>query len=199
MSQQEWAAAWVAAWAELPEVLKTKKAKIDLKSGGKYEYTYADLGDTLNTVRPILAKHGLAVSQSVTGDRITVAVETVVTHKAGWSERFGPTVLEATGDARATGSAITYARRYGLSAALGLATEDDDDGAQAEIRRSTAPAAAKADWHERAWSHCIGLFGNEPDLFLEMLAVAKVKGKIKDQAQYDMVVAALDARAEVKA
>lgn len=186
----EWAAAWTAAWAELPEVVKTRKAKIKTKSGADYEYAYADLGDTLNAVRAVLTKHGLAVAQSVGGTTGQVAVTTSIIHKSGETRDFGPVVLAAGDDPRAAGSAITYARRYGLSAALGIATEDDDDGGRAALQ--DRPPAKRADWHERAWSHSIGLFGADPDVFLEAVGKAGVKGKAKNQAEFDAIVAVLD-------
>lgn len=126
-----WAKAFVAAQAEFPAIHKGRTAEIPTKTGGKYSYSYADLTDVLAGVRPVLAKHGLSLGQSVAGDSREVAVTTRIYHSDGWVEEFGPVVLPAGGDARSAGSAITYARRYGLTAALGISTEDDDDGAQA--------------------------------------------------------------------
>jgi hypothetical protein len=56
-------------------------------------------------------------------------VETRIHHKAGHVEIFGPVLIRVVGDAKAAGSAITYARRYALCAALGIAPDEDDDGA----------------------------------------------------------------------
>src|SRR5688572_22873174 len=57
------AKALVAALAELEDIPKKHTANM-----GSHSYTYADLADALSYVRPILAKHGLAVTQDTTAD-----------------------------------------------------------------------------------------------------------------------------------
>ncbi len=126
MSQEAWAKAWVAAWAELPDVRQGKTVDT-----GKFSYTYAPLDFILGLVRGTLAKHGFAVTQSAIQADGGVAVETRIIHKEGHTESYGPTFIAVSGTAQAVGSAITYARRYGLVAALGIATEEDDDGGKA--------------------------------------------------------------------
>jgi len=67
-------------------------------------------------------------------------VSTTIWHTSGESVTFGPVLLAVAGDARAAGSAVTYARRYSLTAALGIAPDDDDDGAAAKpAKRKPAP------------------------------------------------------------
>ena len=134
-----WYQAWVKAWAAMPAIPKTKIAKI----GDKFSYKYADLPDILDAVRPVLTDHGFAVSQSVEalGDE-TVGVATRVYHQAGWVESFGPTPMPAAGDPRAVGSAITYARRYAVSAALGIASDEDTDAEGTSPRRARTPREA---------------------------------------------------------
>lgn len=117
----EIAAAFVAAQAEMPEVTKGRTANV-----GTYSYTYADLGDVLNAVRPTLVKHGLAIAQDVSRHERMIEVFTLLVHKSGESVSFGPMGFESGSTPQASGSAVTYARRYSLLAALGLATEDDD-------------------------------------------------------------------------
>ena len=127
-------AALVAAQAEFPAI-----AREHVADTGTYKYRYADLADTLAAVRPVLAAHGLAVLQDVVpidGGRVGIA--TVLVHTSGESITFGPLPMDAGRSAQQMGSAITYGRRYALTAALGLAV-DDDDGAQA-----TPPKPAKA-------------------------------------------------------
>ena len=141
--QREWgkeiAAAFVAAQAEMPEVTKGRKATV-----GTYSYTYADLGDVLNAVRPTLVKHGLAVAQDVSRHERMIEVVTVIVHKSGESVAFGPMGFESGSTPQASGSAVTYARRYSLLAALGLATEDDDGQSAAKDKpRQPAPYSAE--------------------------------------------------------
>ena len=82
------------AWAKMPPIPKSHKAKIKTKSGADYEYSYADLPDILDAVRPILAAEGLALAQSVEslGDGV-IGVVTRIYHTGGWVETFGPTLF----------------------------------------------------------------------------------------------------------
>jgi hypothetical protein len=104
----------------------------DIKKGrsadtGKYRYTYADLADTLQSVRPILARNGLAVLQTASaGADETVMISTTILHSSGEWMTASPLGLPAGQTSQETGSAISYGRRYHLLASLGLAAEDDD-------------------------------------------------------------------------
>lgn len=90
---------------------------------------YADLAEVLNTVRPVLSRHGLSVTQFPSyGDGI-VHVETIIAHKSGeWmSEKCSAPAQKQ--DPQGVGSAISYLRRYSLAAVCGIAQEDDDANA----------------------------------------------------------------------
>ena len=139
-------AALVEALSEMTEVRKGKQAKIETRGGGSYGYRYADLGDTLQTVRPVLARHGLAVLQHThTDSGDSVLISTTILHRSGEWLRFDPLALPAGRTAQETGSAITYGRRYTLLAALGLATEDDDGASAAPRGRAPQRQARPAD------------------------------------------------------
>ena len=117
----------VAAWAELGNVAKLRQ--VDAGRGGRY--TYADLADVLDVVRPVLARHNLAVLQPLSRfDESTIIIHTLLVHGSGhvleWMFR-----VSAGQTAQQTGSALTYGRRYALTAALGVAAGGDDDGAAA--------------------------------------------------------------------
>lgn len=133
------AAALVAALAELTDVPRTRTADM-----GTYTVNYADLAAAMAAIRPVLAKHGLAVMQPVdSGDR-GPAVSTIILHRSGEQMVFGPLSMPGGSSPQGTGSAITYARRYSLLAALGLcATDDDDDGSQAQ-REAAPPRQARS-------------------------------------------------------
>lgn len=127
--------ALVAAAAELTDIHRTRTASIPTKTGGSYGYRYADLADLLQTVRPVLAKHGLVTTQTASTVGDEVAIWTTLLHSSGQFITAAPLALPAGRTAQETGSAITYGRRYALMALLGLAA-DDDDGAAAAPRNS---------------------------------------------------------------
>jgi hypothetical protein len=130
---EELASAFAAAQGELDDTPKTSKA---------FNYHYSDLATINRVVRPVLARHGLAVVQHVTGGITEATIETVLMHKSGqWisSGQMAITVEPKKGlsQAQCLGSSITYARRYQLSALLAISSHEDDDGA------SSAPSKHK--------------------------------------------------------
>ena len=143
-------AALAAASAEMPLIAKDRQATIPTKGGGSYAYRYADLARVLEAVRPVLAKHQLAILQSAgecgSGELV---VATRVLHASGeWIEADGPAISLEGLDARGVGGAMTYARRYSLTTALGLAPDDDDDAAGVPGRsngRSTNRGAGRGE------------------------------------------------------
>ncbi len=99
---------------------------------------YAPLEIVLNTVRPVLAKHGLSILQAPSGDGEHIIVTTTLLHISGeWIESPELVLKADKATAQGAGSAITYARRYALSAILGISSEDDDDGNVAEKQVKT--------------------------------------------------------------
>lgn len=138
------APALVAAGAELQPVAKDA-------TNPAFRNKYATLDAIMEQVRPVLARHGLVVLQGVThpetiDGRITgLNVETRLIHTSGeWISSSVTLPVEKT-TAHGAGSAISYGRRYGLSALLGMTAEDDDgNGASAPApaaRASRAPVA----------------------------------------------------------
>lgn len=120
--------------------------------------TFADLTEVINTTKPILAKHGLAVVQltnaGCTDGHTEATVETMLIHESGeWISGMSTIPVEAqrgTNLAQAFGSAFTYLRRYGLSAITGVASEPDDDAHGAnpargnqQPRKPVTPATAQ--------------------------------------------------------
>lgn len=157
------AAALAAAQAEYQAIEKDKKADIQSKTGRSFKYQYADLSDVLAALRPALSKHGVAIIQPVTAKGKDVVVTTLLAHKSGeWiSEDMS---LSADGmDPRALGSAISYARRYGLLAMAGhMPGGEDDDGEAAgvvEQRPHRAPPPPGSPQHEAAKENAQALVG----------------------------------------
>lgn len=118
--------ALMSVQAELPNISKTKEARVLTKNGGTYVYKYVDLATLLKAIMPVLHKHGFVFMHYPEFQDDDVSVRTVLLHKSGHKEevtvrlRRGVTPQE-------TGSAITYARRYGIQCLLGIAADEDDD------------------------------------------------------------------------
>jgi len=126
-------------------------AQAEMKQPGKnaknphFGNRYADLNEIIVTATPVLAKHGLSVTQTTSFEGGVVVLRTTLMHVSGqWISGSYP-VVPVKPDPQGYGSAMTYARRYSLSAMVGLAADDDDDGEAASGSKTfPAPAAAKA-------------------------------------------------------
>lgn len=105
---------------------------------------YAPLDAILSLVRPILAKNGLVIMQSTGGDGSYASVTTTILHSSGEYIRSDPLILRPSKlDPQGIGSALTYARRYSLSAILGIAGDDDDDANSISVApQKAAPKAS---------------------------------------------------------
>lgn len=105
---------------------------------------YADLNAIYEAAREALARHDLAVVQTMQPtDGTRAHVRTTLLHKSGeWIAGELVMPLDRQGGAQGMGSAITYARRYSLSAIVGIVTEDDDDGNAAQGRTRKAEVKA---------------------------------------------------------
>jgi len=108
-------------------------ASVD-KSTEAYNYKYATLADTLNMVRPILAKYELALTQltisRTEGKQLMSGIKSILIHSSGeWisSECYLPAVASKSNNiAQVQGSWGSYLRRYHTMSMLNLATEDKD-------------------------------------------------------------------------
>jgi hypothetical protein len=82
---------------------------------------------------PALNKHGIAVLQPTYDDEHGAYVKTVLVHgDSGESVECRTRLIIGKNDMQGYGSAITYARRYGLMGMVGIAPEDDDGNAAAK-------------------------------------------------------------------
>ena len=100
-----------------------------------FKSDYADLFEVLEATRPILSKHGLSIVQTndgveIIGSTAFLHVGTMLMHTSGqWIRSFIPLPIESPVNCHKLGSAMTYGRRYGLSAMVGIAQMDDDGNA----------------------------------------------------------------------
>ena len=94
----------------------------------------------IKAIKPLMKEHGLAVIQSVDEgrDKAGLTCQTRIIHTTGeWIETTSFLQVDRL-TPQGYGSAITYIRRYGLQAGLGLSA-DDDDGAKAEKETTAKP------------------------------------------------------------
>lgn len=107
------------------------------KDGSSHHGKYATLPALLDHVRPVLARHGLAVMQPSCPE----GIRTWFVHSSGEIFDAGLYVYDPGKGAQAQGSAVSYARRYSLMAVLGIAGTDDDDGNAATREATRRPNA----------------------------------------------------------
>jgi hypothetical protein len=90
---------------------------------------YATLQNIVESTRDTLRKHGLAVVQTFDEtDGTYINLVTTLLHESGEFISGTFTMRPTKADPQGLGSATTYARRYALSAVLGIVTDEDDDG-----------------------------------------------------------------------
>lgn len=118
------AKALAAAQAEMGKALKQS-------NNPHFRSKYADLGNVMDACIPALNKHGIAVIQPFVVGEFGNAVKTVLLHESGETLECHVPLLLGKNDMQGLGSAITYARRYGLMSMAGIAPEDDDGNAAA--------------------------------------------------------------------
>ena len=102
-----------------------------------FKSKYADLSSVMEAIRPAFAKYGLGFIQVSHDTEHAAVIETVIIHESGESFPCGkvscPVIKH---DAQGFGSAITYAKRYSLQAAVGVPSVDDDGNAAAKAAPS---------------------------------------------------------------
>ena len=138
-AQIAYSEALVAAIGELQNVAKTA-------ANPYFKSKYAPLDAIVDATRPVLLKHGLAITQAPLVEEGKAGVVTTILHKGGYST--SSTLLLPIKDQspQGVGGACTYARRYSLAAVCGLATEEDLDGNEhlGVKKEEPRPAVAKA-------------------------------------------------------
>lgn len=127
-------------------LVKAKKAfnpALKDKTNPAYRSKYADLGACIEAVEVGLLDNGIFMYQRTFEDATGVTVETVFIHESGEKLECGKLhVPAAKQDPQGYGSALTYARRYSLMAACGIAPEDDDGNAASRKHPSSSIIAA---------------------------------------------------------
>lgn len=125
-SHKSIAVALAAAQATMGKALKSA-------NNPHFKSKYADLASVVDACMPSLNEHGIAVIQPTTDDDGGRFVETILIHgESGEELRCRVPLIVAKNDMQGYGSAVTYARRYGLMSMAGIAPEDDDGNAAAK-------------------------------------------------------------------
>lgn len=121
-----------AAQGEMPHAeldgINTFFKKKDEK-GNETPSKYATLKSLLTASKEPLSKNGLSVAQVPVVKKGKSYLCILLMHKSGqWLRGYYPLIAKAANDPQSLGAAMTYARRHGLGAMVGLAPEEDDDG-----------------------------------------------------------------------
>lgn len=126
--------ALAAAQGEFTSPEKDRTVKVKTQGGQSYSFDYATLDSILKMARPVLCRHKLALTQLVVpAPKGGHQLVTKLLHGGSgeWLESTLPLLVQGSGP-QAMGSAITYARRYAITALLCVCAEEDDDGVAAE-------------------------------------------------------------------
>ena len=105
-----------------------------------FKSKYVPLENVVDSITKASSKHGLSFTQFPSSDENgNVTVGTMVMHESGEWIEYDPIRLKPVkNDPQAVGSAITYAKRYALSAIFGITSDNDDDGNEATQPGKTA-------------------------------------------------------------
>ncbi len=124
------------------------KAQVEMEGAVKdssnpfFKSSYADYNAVLKACKTALNDNGITILQphdtELLGEKTVAFVETILLHESGQFIK-SKTKMEVAkaNDPQAFGSAVTYARRYGLQSLVALPSEDDD-GEKAMDRKQTS-------------------------------------------------------------
>lgn len=121
-------AAMAKAQAKLTAPSKNREVSVKMQNGGTYKFKYATLDHLIEHVRGPLTENGLwFVQMTQPGEMVTRIV-----HESGEFVDSAVPMPNLPNKPQEAGSVLTYFRRYSLSVALGLASDEDDDANVAE-------------------------------------------------------------------
>jgi hypothetical protein len=183
----------VAAFkSETINIAKDKKVGYTNKDGSFTGYTHATLGNIVQTIIPVMGKHGLSHSWNVEQSGGTISVTCRLAHELGHSTSV---TMEAGKDdsgkknaIQQVASTITYLERYTLLAITGLATHDQDDDA----RTSGETDPVLDDDQLANIDALLTETGSDPDKFCVFMRVGALT-EIK-QKDYAAAIKALEAK-----
>jgi ERF superfamily len=179
------------ALGELGPITKTSKGQV-----GRREFTYADLPTVLETVRPVLRKHGLEIVQDSAVDEGVFKVWTIIFNE-GWEhvER-GQVGMELTSDPQANGQIISYCRRYSILLSLNLSTEDDENKFHKQENKPITALQTAKDAFEEQDDHTKEMMRTKA---MEILAALKAGEKDAAKAEFRKTMDSFEGDADAQA
>ena len=111
-----------------------------------FKNRYASLEAVIDATSKVFQKHGFAVMQPCGRDELGMFVETRLLHESGDAFFSKVYLVLSKQDMQGLGSAITYARRYGLLGMACLAPEDDDGNLSAKQDKSRSSGESGDGW-----------------------------------------------------
>lgn len=147
MTEEKELSFWDALVSAAGEMENPKKDMVN----PHFKSRYASLQSVNDVVRHALKKYGLAYRQTIVKDEIECWLVTYVYGAIGADVSFDAikefelsrVPITITNNPQAMGSALTYAKRYGLLAAFGLSGDDDDDAETATAAHKQQPKQQK--------------------------------------------------------
>lgn len=138
---------------ECPVIEKVKKVDFKTRQGDTVKYEYAPMDEIIKQIKEPLAKNGFSYTFKLEELPNGVRATCIVKHRAGHSESSDFTAQMAgtslMSSAQVTASKSTYAKRQALTAALGIATADEDDDAPKTKEEAKAEVMATQAQHEK--------------------------------------------------
>jgi len=149
-----------------------------------FKSKFSDFASIWDAIRIPVTSNGLTILQDVTTGEKTVSVTTRIIHTSGQWLEFGPlTIPLAKFDAHGIGSGTTYAKRYALSAALGVVSSDEDDDGNTAVASPKIKEEPKVEYiSKEQLKHINELIGPDVtllDWFLTKLSTQNIESPEK--------------------
>ena len=130
------------AQAQFTPVKRGTKVDFTTKAGARIKYNYAPLSDVIESCIKALNDNELVIVQPTKVEDNKIIVETMLIHSSGEWLSGEMCISPSDHNPQSEGSALTYARRYSLSALLSIAADEDDDG-EGAMKRQKAESKAE--------------------------------------------------------
>ena len=151
ITERDARSAFSTAMAEMQGELPTISEKGEIKVQNQVRSKYARFEDINEAVRPILKKHGFAVSFRTKTDDQHISVTGILSHRQGHSEE---TTMQLPADmsgakntVQQVGSSVSYGKRYVLQALLNITTSGEDDDGRAAGMLDSEKVQAEINGH----------------------------------------------------